>query len=151
EKADGTVYGDGINIAARLQSLAAPGGITASESICAAVKGKVDARFEDQGAQHVKNIAEPVRSYGIASPAQGPSRGEAAGAAHRALPDKASVAVLPFDNMSGEAEQAYFADGITEDLITALSRVSWLFVIARNSSFAFKGQPLDIRAIGARL
>ncbi len=152
EKRDGTVYGDGVNIAARLQGLAAPGGITVSESIRAAVRGKVEARFEDQGAQQVKNIAEPVRAFRITSEGNSTSIGSvASGEMDLSLPDKPSLAVLPFDNMSGDAEQTYFADGITEDLITALSRVSWLFVIARNSSFAMKGQALDVRAIGVKL
>ena len=151
EKPDGTVYGDGVNIAARLQGLAAPGGITVSESIRAAVTGKIEAAFEAQGAQHVKNIAEPVRAYRIV-PEDGTSVAPiATGESPLALPDKPSLAVLPFENMSGDGGQTYFADGITEDLITALSRVSWLFVIARSSSFALKGQALDVRTIGARL
>jgi adenylate cyclase len=152
EKRDGTVYGDGVNIAARLQALAPAGGITVSESVRGAVRGKVTARFEDQGAQQGKNIAEPVHAYRVAlEGGDAPVAVVAAGETRLVLPDKPSIAVLPFENMSGDPEQAYFADGIAEDLITALSRVSWLFVIARNSSFAFKGEKLDIRTIGARL
>ena len=152
EKVDGTVYGDGVNIAARLQALAAPGGIMVSESVRGAVRGKVNARFEDQGAQQVKNIADPVRVYRITAEGAGASVATVAASEMRlSLPDKPSLAVLPFDNMSGDPEQAYFADGIAEDLITALSRVAWLFVIARNSSFAFKGEKLDVRTIATRL
>jgi adenylate cyclase len=152
QKSDGSVYGDGVNIAARLQGLAVPGGITVSESVRTAVRGKVDAKFEDQGVQQVKNISEPVHAYRIAT-GDGATNVVAgvAGEKHLSLPDKPSVAVLPFDNMSGDPEQAYFADGIAEDLITALSRVSWLFVIARNSSFAFRGEKVDVRTIGSRL
>jgi adenylate cyclase len=152
QKADGSVYGDGVNVAARLQGLAAPGSIMASESVREAVRGKVNATFQDQGPQQVKNITEPVRAYRIAR--DGDVTSMAAGGIGQirlSLPDKPSVAVLPFDNMSGSPEQAYFADGIAEDLITALSRVSWLFVIARNSSFAFRGEKIDVRTIGARL
>lgn len=141
EKSDGTVYGDGVNIAARLEGLAEPGGIAVSESIRSAVKGKVGASFEDQGEQKVKNIAEPVRAYRV----------RAAGAASSAstapphgpkltLPDGPSIAVLPFQNMSGDPEQEYFSDGITEDLITDLSKLSGLLVIARNSTFTYKGR-----------
>lgn len=152
QKADGSVYGDGVNIAARLQGLAAPGGVTVSASVRTAVGGKVNATFEDQGVQQVKNISEPVHAYRIAPEGAATSvAARVAGETRLPLPDKPSVAVLPFDNMSGDPEQAYFADGIAEDLITALSRVSWLFIIARNSSFAFKGEKVDIRTIGARL
>lgn len=148
EKPDGTVYGDGVNIAARLQALAEPGGITVSESIRTAVKGKVGAAFEDRGEQQVKNIADPVRAYSVLAAAGG----EAARADEPELrpPDKPSVAVLPFTNMSGDAEQEYFADGITEDIITELSRISGLFVIARNSSFVFKSRAVDVREVGRR-
>jgi adenylate cyclase len=148
EKADGTVYGDGVNIAARLEGLAEPGGITVSESIRTAVKGKVTASFEDQGAQQVKNIAEPIRAYRVVREA---APTPAAGEIDLSLPDKPSIAVLPFDNMSGDAEQAYFSDGITEDIITELSRFRSLFVVARNSSFAFRGKNVDVTEIGRRL
>jgi adenylate cyclase len=152
EKADGTVYGDGVNIAARLQGLATAGRIAVSDSIRGAVRGKLNVTFQDRGAHQVKNIDEPVHAYGIASEAGAMSVAPVAfGEAQPSLPDKPSLAVLPFDNMSGDPEQAYFADGIAEDLITALSRVSWLFVIARNSSFAFRGEKLDIRTIATRL
>ena len=149
EKADGTVYGDGVNIAARLQGLAEPGGITLSDSILHAVKGKVAASFEDQGEQAVKNIADPVRAYRARPPGDAPSRPGGPLAAGISLtigdivlplPDKPSIAVLPFTNMSGDLEQGYFADGISEDIITEISRIPALFVIARNSTFTYKGK-----------
>jgi adenylate cyclase len=155
EKPDGTVYGDGVNIAARLQALAEPGGITVSESIRSAVKGKVAAGFEDQGEQAVKNIADPVRAWrlrpGAAKPVATAPASPSVAAIDLSLPDKPSIAVLPFVNMSGEPEQEYFTDGITEDIITELSRFHSLFVIARNSSFSYKGQSPDIRRVGQEL
>jgi len=152
EKADGTVYGDGVNIAARLEGLAEPGGIAISESIRTAVKGKVSAGFNDLGEQTVKNIAEPVRAFRVTSAeTDAPKRKPAAGDDDLPLPDKPSLAVLPFTNMSGDPEQEYFADGITEDIITDVSKISGLFVIARNSSFAFKKQSVDIKDVGKKL
>ena len=149
EKADGTVYGDGVNIAARLEGLAEPGGITVSESIRTAVKGKVRAGFEDQGEQKVKNIAEPVRASRVrAEGADGPASGTASPGPKLALPDGPSIAVLPFQNMSGDPEQDYFSDGITEDIITDLSKLSGLLVIARNSTFTYKGRAVDVRQVG---
>ena len=152
EKTDGTIYGDGVNIAARLEGLAEPGGITVSDSVRNAVKGKVSAEFDDQGAQTVKNIAEPVRAYrvraeGAAAARATPSVGEI----DLSLPDKPSIAVLPFTNMSGDPDQEYFTDGITEDIITELSRFQSLFVIARNSSFTYKGKAVDIKQVGKEL
>jgi adenylate cyclase len=152
EKADGTVYGDGVNIAARLEGLAEPGGIAVSESIRSAVKGKVSAGFDDLGEQTVKNIAEPVRAFRVISvEADAPRQKPVAADSDLALPDKPSLAVLPFTNMSGDPEQEYFADGITEDIITDVSKISGLFVIARNSSFAFKKQSVDIKDVGRKL
>ena len=155
EKADGTVYGDGVNIAARLQGLAEPGGITVSESIRSAVKGKVGASFEDHGEQAVKNIADPVRAWrlrtGAVEPVATVPAAPSITAIDLSLPDKPSIAVLPFVNMSGDPEQEYFTDGITEDIITELSRFHSLFVIARNSSFSYKGQSPDIRRFGKEL
>jgi len=149
EKADGTVYGDGVNIAARLQGLAEPGGITVSESVRTAVRTKIAAGFEDQGEQQVKNIAEPVRAFHIRVDGAVPPRPGAAGeATARAKSGTPSIAVLPFQNMSGEADQEYFSDGITEDLITDLSKLSGLLVIARNSTFTYKGRPVDVRQVG---
>jgi len=154
EKADGTVYGDGVNIAARLQALAEPGGITVSDAVHGAVRGRVGAEFVDQGEQQVKNIAHPVRAFKVA-PARPLANVAAATSTLSApvlrLPDKPSLAVLPFTNMSGDPEQEYFADGITEDIITDVSKISGLFVIARNSSFTFKKQNVDIKDVGKKL
>ena len=153
EKPDGTVYGDGVNIAARLESLAKPGGISVSDAVHGAVRGKVQADFADQGEQQVKNIAHPVRAYRVTAAG---SSAPAAATMQRVelvldVPDKPSLAVLPFTNMSGDAEQEYFADGITEDIITDVSNVSGLFVIARNTSFTFKKQNVDVKEVGRRL
>ena len=152
EKADGTVYGDGVNIAARLEGLAEPGGITVSDSVRNAVKGKIVASFADQGEQTVKNITEPVRAYRVNSEnteAMPPKR--SAADIDLSLPDKPSIAVLPFTNMSGDPEQEYFTDGVSEDIITELSRFKSLFVIARNSTFSYKGKSPDIRQVGKEL
>jgi adenylate cyclase len=149
EKADGTVYGDGVNIAARLEGLAAPGGITVSESIRTAVRGKVEAGFEDQGEQKVKNIPDPVRAYRVKVEGEtAPAAGAAARQDAEAPRDKPAIAVLPFANMSGDPEQEYFSDGITEDIITDLSKLSGLLVIARNSSATYKGRAIDVRQVG---
>ena len=146
EKADGTVYGDGVNIAARLEGLAEPGGISVSESIRTAVKGKVSASFEDQGEQKVKNMA-PLRAYHV----KGGSPDLETDRRTLARRDRPSIAVLPFANMSGDPEQEYFADGISEDIITELSRFHSLFVIARNSSFTYRGQAIDVRKVAKEL
>jgi adenylate cyclase len=146
--ADGDLFGDGINIAVRLEGIADPGGILISEKVYSEVEGKLKTGLEDRGEQHLKNIAKPVRAYAVAG-------------AHRAmsdelsaappLPDELSIAVLPFENMSGDPEQEYFADGMVEEIITALSRFKRLFVIARNSSFTFKGKAVDVKEVGRRL
>lgn len=141
---EGDIYGDGVNIAARVESLASPGAICLSEDAYKQVKGKLSLDVSDMGEQQLKNIAQPVRVYGVRvddSPAR-PAL---------ALPDKPSIAVLPFQNMSGDPEQEYFADGMVEDIITGLSRIKWLFVIARNSTFAFKGRPVDVKQVGREL
>jgi adenylate cyclase len=152
EKADGTRYGDGVNIAARLEGLAEPGGITVSESIRTAVKGKVSASFEDRGEQTVKNIAEPVRAYRVAPEGSAaPKPTLAAGEIDVSLPDRPSIAVLPFTNMSGDPEQDYFADGMVEDIITELARFQRLFVIARNTSFTYKGRSVDVKTVAREL
>jgi adenylate cyclase len=147
----GDIFGDSVNIAARLQGMATPGGITLSASAYEQVKKPVPVHYVDQGLQHFKNIAEPVRAYAIDNLTRPVA--PAAPGYREALPIAAesSVAVLPFANMSGDAEQEYFSDGITEDIITALSRFKWFFVIARNSSFAYKGRNVDIRQIGREL
>jgi adenylate cyclase len=147
--ADGDLFGDGINIAVRLEGVADPGGILISEKVYSEVEGKLDAGFEDRGEQQLKNIAKPVRAYAVRAGAHSaPTEGLSAALP---LPDKPSIAVLPFDNMSGDPEQEYFADGMVEEITTALSRFKWLFVIARNSSFTFKGRTVDIKEVGRRL
>ena len=155
EKADGTVYGDGVNIAARLEGIAEPGGVTVSDAVQCAVRQRLEATFDDLGEQRVKNIAAPVRAYRVLERARAAS-GEGAAAPSRLAPkrdrvDKPSIAVLPFDNMSGDAAQDFFADGITEDIITELSRFRELFVISRNSSFKFKGKPVEVQKFAKEL
>ena len=146
---DGDLYGDGINIAVRLEGIADPGGILISDKVYNEVEGKLDAGFEDRGEQQLKNISKPVRAYAVRAGAPG-ALTEGLSAAPP-LPDKPSIAVLPFQNMSGDPEQEYFADGMVEEIITALSRFKSLFVIARNSSFTFKGRAVDIKEVGRRL
>ena len=143
------ILGDGVNIAARLEGVAEPGGICISDDAFRQVRGKVEVEFADLGEQSLKNIARPLRVYrvGLSSPARQPISPAAA----LPLPDKPSIAVLPFQNMSGDPEQEYFADGMVEEIITALSRIRWLFVIARNSSFTYKGQAVDVKQIGREL
>jgi adenylate cyclase len=140
------IHGDGVNIAARLEGIAEPGSICISESSYHQVRDKLDYRFDDRGEQHLKNIARPVRVYGVRAKEE-PAIGRSA----LTLPDKPSIAVLPFQNMSGDAEQEYFADGIVEEIITALSRFHQLFVIARNSSFTYKGRAVDVKQVGREL
>jgi TolB-like protein len=142
---EGDVYGDGVNIAARLEALADPGGVVISSAVFEQVRDRVPDSFEDLGDQQVKNIARPVRVYRLAQPASPTAM------APLPLPDKPSIAVLPFANMSGDPEQEYFADGMVEEIITALSRIRWLFVIARNSSFTYKGQAVDVKQVGREL
>ncbi len=135
------IYGDGVNIASRLEGLAEPGGICVARNVYNQVKGKVDTTFEDLGEKKVKNIAEPVQCYrvSLSLPETAALKTDKT-APTLALPDKPSIAVLPFDNMSGDPEQEYFSDGITEDLITDLSKISELFVVARNATFTYKGK-----------
>ena len=143
----GDVYGEGVNVAARLETLADPGGILISAKVHSEVEGKVEAAFDDRGEQQVKNIARLVRIYAVRI-----RSGTASNDARPLpLPDKPSIAVLPFQNMSGDPEQEYFADGVVEDIITALSRFKSLFVIARNSSFTYKGKAVDIKQVGREL
>ena len=147
--ADGDLFGDGINIAVRLEGAADPNGILISEKVYGEVEGKLDFGFEDRGEQQLKNIFKPVRAYAVRA---GASSALIEGLSTTPpLPDKPSIAVLPFENMSGNSEQEYFADGMVEEITTALSRFKWLFVIARNSSFTFKGKAVDIREVGRRL
>jgi adenylate cyclase len=140
------IYGDGVNIAARLEALAEPGGICISGKLYDEVRGKIELAFESIGEQRLKNMSAPVTAYrsvpdsAVAKPATGLE-----------LPEKPSIAVLPFQNMSGDPEQEYFADGIVEEIITALTRMKWLFVIARNSSFVYKGRPIDVKQVGREL
>lgn len=147
----GDIYGDGVNVAARLESLADPGGICISESVRTAVGKKLDLDYEDMGAQEVKNIEEPVRAYRVAMGQREALQASALDQPNPELPDKPSIAVLPFTNVSRDPDQDYFSDGITEDIITELSRLPELFVAARNRSFAFKGQSVDIIEVGAKL
>jgi adenylate cyclase len=146
----GDIYGDGVNVAARLESLADEGGICISESVRTAIGNKLGVGYEFMGEQQVKNIADPVKTYRVLLDASG-QQSSAADIEVLPLPDRPSIAVLPFDNMSDDPEQEYFADGLVEDVITELSREQDLFVIARNSSFAYKGQSPDIRKISREL
>ena len=147
----GDLFGDGVNIAARLQTLANAGGIYVSGAAHDQVRKILPFAFTDLGAQQVKNIEEPIRAFSISAKSGSESVGYSTATVPLALPDKPSIAVLPFQNMSGDPEQEYFADGMVEDIITALSRVKWFFVIARNSSFTYKGKHVDIRQVGREL
>jgi adenylate cyclase len=144
------IFGDGVNVAARLQEAAEPGGICVSQSVHESIRNKTESVFVGGAEQQLKNIDQPVRVWhwrpGASPAATVPSR-----STHPKLPDKPSIAVLPFANMSGDPEQEYFADGIVEDIITGLSRFSSLFVIARNSSFTYKGQAIDVKQVGREL
>lgn len=155
EESDGDLMGDGVNIAARLEGVATPGAICLSEDAYRQVRSRLDYTVSDLGETQLKNIAEPMRIFSlqVGLPAQTqPTPGPATGPTKElALPDKASVAVLPFQNMSGDVEQDYFADGMVEDIITGLARIKWLFVIARNSTFAYKGKPVDVMQAGREL
>jgi len=150
---DGDIFGDGVNVAARLEGLAEPGGICVSARVQEDVAGRLDLTFDDLGEQRLKNIARPIYVYrvrleGVKS--QSTAKPVKAASA-LPLPDKPSIAVLPFANRSGDPEQEYFADGMVDEIITALSRIKWLFVIARNSSFTYKGQAVDVKQIGREL
>ncbi len=148
---DDDVYGDGVNVAARLEGLAEPGGITISDRVYADVRGKVDVGFEDQGNQNLKNITEAVRVYRVVIGDDETLPAMTAKYESLALPNKPSIAVLPFQNMSGDPEQEFFADGMAEDIITGLSRYRWFFVIARNSSFTYKGRTVDVTQVAQEL
>ena len=156
EERDGDLMGDGVNIAARLEGICEPGSICLSEQAYWQVKARLDLAINDRGAVQLKNIADPVRVYSlqVGVPAQAKPAEPAVPeklSPQLALPDKPSIAVLAFQNMSGDPEQEYFADGITEDVITDLSKVSGLLVIARNSSFAYKGKAVDVRQVAREL
>jgi adenylate cyclase len=146
---DNDIHGDGVNIAARLEALAEPGQVRVSGVVYDQVQGRLECSFEDTGEQKLKNIARPVRVYrvrdtSVASPS-------APAATVLPLPDKPSLAVLPFENMTGDAEQEYFVDGMVEEITTAISRLPWLFVIARNSSFTYKGKAVDVKQVAREL
>src|SRR6266481_4867741 len=152
--ADDDICGDGVNIAVRLEGIAEPGGICISDDAHRQVRGKVDITFQDTGSQSLKNIAEPMRVWrvpngGAVPPV--PNRLPVDDAEPLALPDKPSIAVLPFQNMSGDPDQDYFADGMVDEITTALSRFKSLFVIARHSSFTYKGKVVDIKQVGREL
>jgi TolB-like protein/class 3 adenylate cyclase len=166
---EGDIFGDGVNVAARLEALAEPGGICVSARVQEDAAGKLDLSFEDMGEQALKNITRPVRVYRVHTTLNHPApsgpgsplsriAGEGAerqrreaGEGNLPLPDKPSIAVLAFQNMSGDPEQEYFVDGMVEEIVTALSRIRWLFVIARNSSFTYKGQAADVKRVGREL
>jgi adenylate cyclase len=149
---EGDMFGDGVNVAARIEGLAAPGEICVSASVREQVGEKLPIGFADLGEHGVKNIARPVRVYRVEKRVEPPTdAADGAPTAPLPLPDRPSIAVLPFANMSGDPEQDYFVDGMVEDIITGLSRIKWLFVIARNSSFAYKGKSPDIRQVGRDL
>ena len=145
---DDDIYGDGVNIAARLENIAEPGSVFISRAVRDFVTDTAELVLEDLGERELKNIAKPVQVFRIAAPAQAVAASQAPAPA---VPQKPSIAVLPFTNMSGDAEQEYFSDGMTEDLITDLSKISALFVIARNSSFAYKGRLVKVQEIGRDL
>lgn len=146
------IHGDGVNVAARLEALAEPGGIYISATVRDHIGDRLDLDFDDLGDRNLKNIARPIKVYRVRSgvgwnaPKPLPTEGPAL-----ALPDRPSIAVLPFQNMSGDPEQEYFADGMVEEIITALSRIRWFFVIARNSAFTYKGQAVDVKRVGREL
>jgi TolB-like protein/class 3 adenylate cyclase len=152
---DNDIFGDGVNIAARLEGIAEPGGVCISDDAYRQVRGKVEIACDDIGPQPLKNIAEPMRAWRVRLTGQTPSAVQSGSAVSQSqalpLPDKPSIAVLPFENMSGDVEQEYFADGMVEDIITGLSRSKSLFVIARHSSFTYKGKAVDIKQVGREL
>jgi adenylate cyclase len=151
EESDGDLMGDGVNIAARLEGICKPGGLCLSGAAYEQVRDRVKETFIDLGEKVLKNIARPVRAYRLAGNSACPVLELGSARPALSLPDKPSVAVLPFQNMSGDPEQDYFADGIVEDIITGLSHIKWLFVIARNSSFVYKGKAVDVRQVGRQL
>src|ERR1043166_1587595 len=139
------IYGDGVNVAARLESFAEPGGIAVSGSVRDHVGNRLDLQFEDRGEQQLKNIERPIRVYNVR--VEPPSAADV----NKKKDDRPSIAVLPFNNMSGDPEQEYFSDGITEDIITDLSKISGLFVVARHTSFTYKSKPVKVQQVGQEL
>ena len=147
---DDDIFGDGVNVASRLESVARPGGVAVSSSVRENVGNKLELVFEDMGDQDLKNIAFPVRAYNVVL-GSGPVKLKAAQEDELADADKPSIAVLPFNNMSGDPEQEYFSDGIAEDIITDLSKISGLFVVGRNTSFTYKGKVLQLQQVASEL
>jgi adenylate cyclase len=152
---DNDIFGDGVNIAARLEGIAEPGGVCISDDAQRQVRGKVEVAFDDIGPQSLKNISEPMRAWRVrldgSAPSSAPAKPSAESSPPLGLPEKPSIAVLPFQNMSGDPEQEHFADGMVEDIITGLSRSKALLVIARNSTFTYKGKAVDIKQVGREL
>src|SRR3954471_17621903 len=151
------IFGDGVNVAARVEAECEPGGVYLSANSFEQIRSKTSFAFDDMGERHLKNIERPIRVYSVRA-----VEAKVATQSHEhaamldkgkplPLPEKPSIAVLPFQNMSGDVEQEYFADGMVEDITTALSRIRWLYVIARNSSFTYKGKAVDIKQIGREL
>jgi adenylate cyclase len=150
---DNDIHGDGVNVAARLETLAEPGGVCVSGTVRDHVGDRLDCSFDDLGKQALKNISRPLRVYRVrlATAEPAPNISTAETTPTLSLPDRPSIAVLPFQNMSGDPEQEYFADGMVEDITTALSRIRWFFVIARNSTFTYKGRSVDVKQVGREL
>ena len=150
---DGDIFGDGVNLAARLEALAEPGGICISRVVRDEVRDKLDLAFDDLGEQSLKNIARPVHAFAIRLGPRASRAGESPAfqSTPLPLPDKPSLAILPFQNMTGDAEQEYFVDGMVEEITTAIARLPWLFVIARNSAFTYKGKPADVKQVAQEL
>ena len=151
EEADGDLMGDGVNIAARLEGIAVPGGVCLSNAAYEQLRGKLREEFADLGEQRLKNIARPVRVYALKSDRQIPSADTLSTSSAGIEPPRLSIVVLPFANIGGDPEQEYFVDGVTESLTTDLSRMSGSFVIARNTAFTYKGKPIDVRKLGHEL
>jgi TolB-like protein/class 3 adenylate cyclase len=152
---DSDIFGDGVNIAARLEGIAEPGGVCMSDDAYRQVRGKIEMACDDMGLQALKNIAEPMRAWRVKLGDQNAATAQPGLPVRQtpslALPDKPSIAVLPFQNLTSDPEQEYFVDGMVEEIITALSRIRWLFVLARNSSFTYKGQTVDVKRVGREL
>ena len=145
------IFGDGVNVAARLESIASPGGIMVSHSVRDHVGNRLDLVFDDMGEQKLKNIERPIRVYSVSLESSAVGKAGDAASSHEEQRERPSIAVLPFNNMSGDREQEYFSDGITEDIITDLSKVSGLFVVARHTAFTYKNKPLNVQEVGQQL